>query len=292
MSHYQIGLNLDYFAPGHLIMDPDRKRTCAVYFVNKTTLRSVTCESVLLDALNDPDVRHEFYQYNQARETLFNSVMQQFGLKCRFKCVLLTSDILETIAATLATCQAPDPDWWETNCYFVNGARFPGVNADPKYHFCGYQTKYEQHWRLICKTFYFVLGHNRSEYNPSSESSRIYRDAMGSLLMKVKSVCGEDITNDYECVLRDIEAKFEDLAGLAPAMKVDPKVMWDEIVRRQTAMMRPSSRIRRNFRQMGKGYRNIARIFRLHVWERFKLEARLTRISIEYPQSGNDIVFR
>jgi hypothetical protein len=151
--------------------------------------------------------------------------MQQFGLKYRFKCVLLTSDILETVATTLTTCHAPEPDWWETNCYFVNGGHFPGVNVDPKYHFCGYQTKYNQHWRLICKTFYFVLGYNRSEYNPSSESSRIYWEAMGSLLNQVKSVCEEDITNDYDCVLKDIEAKFEHLAGLAPAVKVDPRLL-------------------------------------------------------------------
>jgi len=41
MSHYQIGQNLDYFAPGHLMMDPDGKRSCGVRFVNKVNLRSL-----------------------------------------------------------------------------------------------------------------------------------------------------------------------------------------------------------------------------------------------------------
>ena len=84
-----------------------------------------------------PHVCHEPYQYNQGWETLFNMVMPQFGLKYRFKYVLSTSNTLEKITATIATYQPLDTVWWETNCYFVNGAHFPGINADPKYNFVG-----------------------------------------------------------------------------------------------------------------------------------------------------------
>ena len=63
--------------------------------------------------------------------------MPQFGLKYRFKYVLSTSNTLEKITATIATYQPLDTVWWETNYYFVNGAHFPGINADPKYNFVG-----------------------------------------------------------------------------------------------------------------------------------------------------------
>jgi hypothetical protein len=289
MSHYQVGQNLDYFAPGHISMDSGRER-CFVAFVNTISLRCLTGEVVFQDALNDPHVRNELHQYNKVRETILNSTMQQFGLTYRFKCVLHTADILENVAATLATNQPPAPEWWAANCYFVNGISFPGVNVDPSYSFCGFHTKYDQHWPLICKTFHFVLGHNRYEYNPSRVT---YWEAMDSLLRHIKSVCevdAEDV-DDYAGVLDDIEVRFDNLTMLAPSMTSCPVQQSDEIARRQTETITSNSRIRRGLRHLNKKYHYIVRVVRLHVFERFKLQPRITRTSVEFPQSGNDIVF-
>ena len=118
-----------------------------------------------------------------------------------------------------------------------------------------------------------------------------YWGAVDSLLDQVKSVCEEDITYDFNCILKDIEVKFQYLATLMPALKMDPMQLWEEIVCWQTAMMRPSSRIRNKLCHIENRYRNIAQIVRLHVSEQFKLQLRLTQISIKSPQSGNDIAF-
>jgi hypothetical protein len=59
---------------------------------------------------------------------------------------------------------------------------------------------------------------------------------MESLLRHIKSLCEEDVVDDYDSVLDEIEARFDYLARLAPPMKICPLEKRDEMARRQTAM--------------------------------------------------------
>jgi hypothetical protein len=284
LSHYDIGKNLDYFAPGHITMD-ERQKTCRIHFLNTATLKQVTCEVVLLDALKNPRVSQEFHAYNKARETLFNSVMQQFGLDYRFKCVLETERTFEDVAATMANSLPPDADWWEHYCFFVNGISFPGVNVDPKYHFCGFHTKYEQHWDLIRKTFHFAIGHNRYEYHPRSEEKVTQWKAMEAHLRRIKSVCEADIGDDYDLTLHDIDMSFESLSAVVTSSNLTSTQVARNEIHRLKMRGPPSPPL------MHRQYRAVLRLFRLNLVERYKLKSRLTRLSIDYPQSGDEIVF-
>lgn len=284
LSHCDIGKNLDYFAPGHIAMD-ERQQRCGVHFLNTATLKPLTGEVVLLDALKNPQVSQQFHQYNKARETLFNSVMQQFGLDYRFKCVLETKRTFEDVAAIMANSHPPDTDWWERHCYFVNGTSFPGVNVDPKYYFCGFQTKYEQHWELIRKAFYFVIGHNRYEYHPRSKEKVTQWKTMESLLSRIKSVCEADIGDDYALTLRDIDMGFESLSAVVTSSNLTSTQAARNEIHRLKMRKPPSPPL------LHRKYRAVSRFFRLNLVERYKLKSRLTRLSIDYPQSGDEIVF-
>jgi hypothetical protein len=199
MSHCDIGRNLDYFAPGHMRTDPNEK-TCAVIFIEKRSLRAIIAEAVFLHTLDNECIRDEFQRYNDARVRLFNSAMEQLGLDYQFKCVVMTPNMPELIALTMANPRPPPPGWWDDNCYFVNGAMFPGVLSDTRFNFCGYKSKYDRYWPLIRLTFHFALGYKRYEYYHSTEST--YWTSMERLLLRIKSICEQDIVEDFTTVFR------------------------------------------------------------------------------------------
>jgi hypothetical protein len=89
LTHRDIGRNWDYFAPGHMSSDPHAKR-CAIHFIEKRSLRSVTAECVLLEYLHNDRIHDELQKYNDTRVHLFNYAMMQIGLDYEFKCVVKT----------------------------------------------------------------------------------------------------------------------------------------------------------------------------------------------------------
>jgi hypothetical protein len=278
LTHRDIGRNLDYFAPGHWSMDLNQ-RTCAVDFIDRGNLRQLTCEGVFVEALEDPHVVQEFHAYNKVRETLYNFVMEQFGLEHRFKCVLRNADILNNITQTIGLSGPPTPDWWEANCFFVNGHGFPGLNVDPTYFWCGYRTKFRQHWGLIRKTFHFVVANNRIEFRSLGTA---YWTALHSVLLRIKAICEADPRYDYESALQEIDATFQDLGKVAARSALIPATL----PQLDKASRPPMPSLFERF------YRNILRFLRLNTYERFKLRGRLVRPSVDYPKSGDEIVFR
>jgi hypothetical protein len=184
MSHYEVGRNLDYFAPGHISRDPLEVR-CAVRFLERHSLSQITSETVLLRYLDSPSVVEEFQKYNATRENLYNTSMERLGLEYRVKCIVMTPDVLEDVALTMANPTPPSARWWEDHCYFVNGTFFPDVLVHTKFNFCGYETRFVEYWPLIQLTFYFVLGYKRYEYCETSEGTEsVYCKSMASLFQR------------------------------------------------------------------------------------------------------------
>jgi len=82
MTHHDIGRNLDYFAPGHILMDSD-------------------------EYLQNDRVYDEFRKYNDMPVNLFNHSMRKFGLDYEFKCVVMTKPRLEPVVMTMADLCPP-----------------------------------------------------------------------------------------------------------------------------------------------------------------------------------------
>ena len=285
MSHYNIGRNLDYFAPGHMRTDPNEK-TWGVIFIEKRSLCALTAEAVFHHALDNECVRNEFQRFNDVRVRLFNSAMEQLGLDYQFKCVVMAPNMPELIALTMANPSPPPPGWWDDNCYFVNGTMIPGVLSDTRFNFCGYQSKYNRYWPLIRLTFYFVLSYKRYEYHHSTDST--YWKSMESLLLRIKSICEQDIVEDLPSVFVEIEESFKSLvesAQLNPEYESD----FQATIARQLHLRKTWSYRLDNLKNK---CRVMSRVVYMHVFERFKLRPRLVRESVDYPPSGDAIVFR
>lgn len=287
MTHRDIGRNLDYFAPGHIATDPDAKR-CNIYFIEKRRLRVVTGEVVLLEYLQNDSVRDELQKYNDTRINLFNHAMQQLGLNYEFKCIVITPTELELVALTMADPCPPPPRWWEENCYFVNGTLFPGVLADPKFDFCGYETKYDRYWPLIQLTFFFVLGYKRYEYcDVSGLAALTYSESMEILFRRIKSICAQDRVEDYNDVFAEIEECLGSLAE-STGKQSNPESESDFSTHYSR---KPISLWQRRILYLKQRCRSTARLVYIHTFERFKLRQRMVRESLAYPPAGDEVVF-
>jgi hypothetical protein len=280
MSHYEVGRNLDYFAPGHISRDPLEVRY-AVRFIERNSLSEIASEAVLLRYLDSTSVIEEFQRYNATREKLYNTAMEQLGLEYRVKCIIMTPDVLEDVALTMASPTPPSSHWWEDHCYIVNGFFFADVLVSTKFNFCGYQTRFVKYWPLIQLTFYFVLGYKRYEYCETSEGTEsVYCKSMASLFQEIKFLCERPLIDDLNALLANFEERFDSLAKYSESQSRHVNF---------ASQRRPDVRF---ITHLGHKVRDMSRAGRVHVLERFKLKPRLVRAHVPYPSSGDELALR
>jgi hypothetical protein len=108
LTHFDVGRNLDYFAPGHMRTDPPSAQ-CLVYFVEKRSFEEILGERVFVEYLKN-DIKTDFLQFNSGRETLFNSTMQELSLCYRFKCLMIWPDTLQTVPSVMVQSSPPSAE--------------------------------------------------------------------------------------------------------------------------------------------------------------------------------------
>lgn len=285
LSHCDTGRNLDYFAPGHNTKDPPEKK-CTVSFIEKESLSAITSETVLLDALRNESTRNKFEEFNDARVNLFNSTMKRLGLHYQFKCLVVTPEVIESVGEVMRNPSPPLSSWWDDNCYFVNGFFFADVVFDLTLVFCGYGTKYDVYWELIQVVFNFVLKYKTCQYwYTSEETGDAHWKSMESLFHRIKIICEQDHTEDFAKVFSDICGELRSLAENADRSF---KTMPASDFRR---LKRPSF-WRRTLYKFNCERRSITQIAKLYLLDRYKFNVRLVHRSVDYPASGDEIVFR
>src|SRR5204863_1893898 len=129
LTHREVGRNLDYFAPGHFGVPPG-KPVSIVFMIERSTLKELSAEFVILEYLKDESAHHQFHKYIALRETLWNSTMEKLGLDYRFKCVVNYPGILDTVKCVMASSSPPTREWWNDHCYFINGRILPDALED------------------------------------------------------------------------------------------------------------------------------------------------------------------
>jgi hypothetical protein len=252
---------------------------CGVIFIEKRTMAQITGEAVLLRYLDTPSIREEFQRYNTARERLYNEASKQLGLEYEFKCVVVTQEVLEEVAITMANPVPPTQTWWDDNCYLVNGIYYPEVMSDTK--FCGYETQFNRYWPLLQMTFYFVIGYKRYEYRDEGSNARQesgYCNTMQYILNEIKSVCEQTSVEDFDDIFVQFEKRFESLAERAKPQPT-PGYMTKHP---------PRNNKRRKLEKL----QDLRKAVHMYFFERFKLKARLVRESIGYPAEGDLQVFQ
>jgi hypothetical protein len=279
LTHRDVGRNLDFFAPGHISPDLSYSRY-DVFFVEKNSLVDIMGETVLQMYLNDDAAKHDFHEFNKKREDLFNSTMERLGLHYRFKCVVVSPEVLDSIPPMMAL-DPPPQRWWDDHCFFVNG--LPNRILDINLVFCGFKTKYASYWPLIQMTFDFAMKYKCSEY--WSTTGTAYWKSVEVLFQRIKNSCDQDAKDDFEKFFDEIK---EELAVLARKADNPSNTSSVTIPRRFNS----GPRHLRTLRKVRYKLRSMKDIVCLYLFERYKLTGRLVRQGIDCPSSGEVDAFQ
>ena len=161
LTHLEIGRNLDYSAPGHVFVKPFPPRGIC-QFVERTSMECLFAECVLLESLQDSKANGELLRFNSRKEALFNDVMEQLGLRYRFKWVFITPERIESVQCVMSEPTPPSKDWWEENCVFVDIGGTTEIL--PALRFCNFLSLFDKYWPLVQHMFHFVAEHETMNY--------------------------------------------------------------------------------------------------------------------------------
>jgi hypothetical protein len=281
MTHYDVGCNLDYFAPGHL--DPSRKRD-SVCFLEKSMRITVTSEVVFTESLRDPAVLEAFRTFTYSRERLFNSSMASLGLDYEFKAIFDGPGNLESVARVVANPSPPLVDWWEDNFVFLTG--YSGGAFDPKYSICCPNTKYTVHWPLIQRVFYFKLGYQMAHY-PREKVAGFdeYWEAHKVIMQRIKALCEQDEIDHLQNLLIAVDECFQAIADFA-LVHFGPHLFQRNVPQRSHSTPKRKPRTLRS--QISRFCIRFFKRLYIRLFEGFKLRKRLQRETIDYPREFGD----
>jgi hypothetical protein len=280
LTHCDVGRNLDYFAPGH-ILDPKQRNPDTeyrVHFIEKNSFEEMTGEFVLLEYMKDEETWDELRRFNQVREKLFNSAMEGLGLDYRFKCVIVSPGLENSIREVMTNPVPPSPSWWEDNCFWANGFGFRNLTTNIELTFCGFESKYQAYWPLLQLAFNFIMKFKRGDYIKKYKGSI---EPVARVLSRIKNMTEGDpapealdklliqITQDLEKAVKI----FESGSNLSTSSH-HPKVVFLSCRRRLLH--------RAEYKLL------LAKYFvYLHLFEQYKLKNRLVHQGIGCPVSGD-----
>lgn len=297
LREFEVGQNLDYFAPGHRTLYLHARR-CYVKFLELNYLGQVYGEVILLDLLDaakeDEWKWEELRKFTKIKERLYNDAMEKLGLEYRVKAYITWSGTQDELLEVMAQPTPPSPEWWRENWYLVNGERFPDMILSTDHHFATPTTKYTLYWPLIQLAFHFVIGYKRCEYyGGDSQPVKQYWEEMGRILPRVKLLCeDEKAFQNFEEIYSRFENDFEKLANSSEACRG----AWDRQreksrAKAQAERSRWTYHVRKRLTEWSFRLSLNWRRLKMHLFQRYKLKPRLVRKSPPYPVCGEKIAF-
>lgn len=147
LTHREIGLNLDFAAPGH--MGPhDSRIVISTFEVHQTMHSRIMDEVVLRDLVPNVDSLMKFIQ---SRTSLFNSCMRQLNLPYSFESVLDFDDKRSEVRTAVRTLQTPpSAEWWAE--HYIAFGRTPYDKA-----FCSRNSRFAHYWEVLCILYEFFV---------------------------------------------------------------------------------------------------------------------------------------
>ena len=111
LNHCEVGLNLDFAAPGHI--RPSRNCPAVVSHIVEISgpvHASIVIENIRLDYVDDR-VMQTVEAFNQHKTALFNSTMVRLKLPYRFDHFLSSSETEQHVAETMRLATPPSSEW-------------------------------------------------------------------------------------------------------------------------------------------------------------------------------------
>jgi hypothetical protein len=233
LTHLEVGQNLDYSGAGHF--DHPNGPLVKVQFVERTTMRQLYAEMVLLQSLEEKDHKERFQKINDMKEEMYNHVMETFGLPYRFKWIQSIDEQSESesIKKTITDSTPPTPSWWERNAYKINSL---GVQTP----FCDFESKYRENWALIQYLYRFSQKNVQGKYFPLRKISKfeVFWTTIESKFEEIRQELHTEMTTeqiDTRITQLQIDFKIvEEIAELydQSELLVQSVPKWYEVVER------------------------------------------------------------
>ena len=157
LTQREIGLNLDFIAPGDVPESGQRWYPVrgSSSIVERGTLVQVYAEEVILEFIKSKEEWKKFVNFNKSKERLYNETMASLRLPYRFKWVFQDDQTLSEVDEIMTCHKPPSPNWWEDNCVFVTGYGDKLCWGDPT--FCTFDSRYSEFWPLVQHTYLFQI---------------------------------------------------------------------------------------------------------------------------------------
>ena len=149
LTHREVGLNLDFAAPGHI----RSRRTIPVVSsriveVSGPIHTSIVSENIRLDYIDDRVMR-SVEEFNQRKTAFFNSTMIRLKLPYRFEHFFEFAETGQHVAETMKSATPPSTEWWHRHYYFL------GDLLPYRMTFCSRESRIELYWPVIKQVYDF-----------------------------------------------------------------------------------------------------------------------------------------
>jgi hypothetical protein len=152
LTHHEVGLNLDFGAPGHIFGDNIKNRSIVhVFEIHDSAHTQIMAENVYLDRLEDTCSLNNFYQ---KRTNLFNCSMIQLGLPYRFSHFWAPShDNSEEFSCVMQALHPPSSAWWAQNYVYVDSSPYSMACTSAS-------TQFKANWSVLRALYSSIRSYN------------------------------------------------------------------------------------------------------------------------------------
>lgn len=216
LTHRQVGLNLDFFAAGHVGCDWSNYtsiiETSGIYNVG------IVDETIHSDfALNV----EEHTSFSQRKEKLYNSTMINLQLPYRFKWFPHNPHVIEVFDQAMQSSLPPSLSWWHSN--------FPHLNWRGYYTYtawCSSDTRHDAFWSFIQEVYNWSSEQKR-RYPKWGNLPRHYSKKLECLCVQIRAALErEEFANgtltQFRGLMADVDRTTQQIQTTPSAMKYWP----------------------------------------------------------------------
>ena len=156
LTHREVGINLDMFAPGHIGISPKWGRSYIIEASSRQLIH-ICYENVFMEYVADSSQIEAFFLDKVRR---FNSCMGRLNLHYYFEWFWQPPNKHIEVERVMKSESPPDELWYRKNYYFINCHTIQGLSFQPM-SFCSHDTQHDRHWHIIRMIYDWVLMHKR-----------------------------------------------------------------------------------------------------------------------------------
>jgi hypothetical protein len=198
LTHRQVGLNLDYYASGHLGRHKEARATVHWVETSRPTLYQVFAEVVNLDYIPDLSALKSF---NDRKENLINSSMARLGLPYRFQWFWQSAVSQHEFSTMMKSRHPPPREWWEKNYYAVNFPTTVRLLCFPPIAFCSIDSRYAEFWPFVQEIHDWTSKYKVLDCDASPEQLSPYLGELEALFSLIYSVLLGEKDGDKQAML-------------------------------------------------------------------------------------------